>query len=236
MQTPFDGAIRRRIHLMRHAEAAYRPDDGSPAPDPDQVPLTARGREQAAAMRDALADLEFDYALCSTLPRTRETATIVLGERPLQLRVEARFVELRGPMGGMADFTPAKLAYSFHEASETSAFLAGGEKFGDFSKRVADGIEHQIATTDFVSALFVCHGGVNRAVLQWVLGSGPEMLATFEQDNACLNVIDIDCDAKTGEIVRRYVRVVNFTPYAPAKRDIHLTTLEKSAVGYLVGD
>jgi len=62
------------------------------------------------------------------------------------------------------------------------------------------------------------------------------MLATFEQDNACLNVIDIDCDAKTGEIVRRYVRVVNFTPYDPAKRDIHLTTLEKSAVGYLTGD
>ena len=76
--TPFDGAVRRRIYLMRHAEAAYRSRDGATASDPNQVALTELGRRQAAAARDALAGLPFEYALCSNLPRTRETAEALL--------------------------------------------------------------------------------------------------------------------------------------------------------------
>ena len=91
-------------------------------------------------------------------------------------------------------------------------------------------LEAQIAGAQWKSALFVCHGGVNRAMLAWVLGAGPELLPCFEQDNACMNIIDIDCDPATGEVVRRFVRAVNWTPYDASKRDIHLTTLEATAV------
>ncbi len=77
---------RRRIYLMRHAEAAYVGDDGRRATDSRMVPLTARGRAQAQAMHEALSGIAFDRVVVSGLPRTVETARIVLGDpaRPLE--------------------------------------------------------------------------------------------------------------------------------------------------------
>jgi phosphohistidine phosphatase SixA len=56
MKLPFDGAIRRRIFLMRHAQAEYMRPDGTRAPDSRLVPLTAQGRDEAARMSRLLAD------------------------------------------------------------------------------------------------------------------------------------------------------------------------------------
>ncbi len=72
---------RRRIYLMRHGEAAYIRDDGSVVDDTRIVPLTTFGREQARRQAELLAGVEFDRAVCSGLPRTRETAGIVLNGR-----------------------------------------------------------------------------------------------------------------------------------------------------------
>ncbi|MCH2171052.1 histidine phosphatase family protein [Myxococcota bacterium] len=230
IQTPFDGAQRRRIHLMRHAEAAYRGSDGNAHDNPNVVPLTSRGRKQAQAMHQAIGALSFDYALCTPFPRTSETARIVLGDRNLSLQVEPRLQEIQASREGMGRFSPADLAYSFDRAKEAGARFAGGENIGDFCARVHEGFEAQITETAWKSALFVCHGGVNRAILTWVLGTGPELLSAFEQDNACMNIIDIDCDPETGMVVRRYVRLINWTPYDPSKSEIHLTTMEATAV------
>ena len=41
---------RRRLYLMRHADVAYFREDGTPV-RPEEVPLTAAGREQAEAAR-----------------------------------------------------------------------------------------------------------------------------------------------------------------------------------------
>ena len=47
---------------MRHGEAAYVADDGTVTNDPVNVPLTSRGREQAATQGQTLANIEFDGA------------------------------------------------------------------------------------------------------------------------------------------------------------------------------
>ena len=51
--------MRRRLILMRHGDVSYVDEAGAPV-HPEDVPLTARGREQAAAARDALANVDFD--------------------------------------------------------------------------------------------------------------------------------------------------------------------------------
>ena len=61
---------------MRHGDVSYVDEAGAPV-KPEDVPLTPRGREQAAAARDALANVEFDLVVASDLPRTLETAEIV---------------------------------------------------------------------------------------------------------------------------------------------------------------
>ncbi len=63
---------RRRLYLMRHGEVSYF-EQGRPAP-PEGVHLNEQGRAQAAAAALALADISFDRAVTSGLPRTDQTA------------------------------------------------------------------------------------------------------------------------------------------------------------------
>jgi probable phosphoglycerate mutase len=227
MDLPFDNTRRRRIHLMRHAEAAYYIDDRTRAPDPRLVPLTPTGREQAAAMSGLMSCLEFDRAICSGLPRTVETATTVLRDRKLKLEIIPEFEEIRG--AALADrqtIAPADYAYAFFKAHEPEARFVGGERYSDFLARVLPAFEKVVEDQSWSNLLLVAHGGVNRAIMTWVIGLGLESLAVFEQDSCCLNVIDLDCDRDTGEVVRRTLRTVNATSYDPCKHEIRYLTME----------
>ena len=85
---------------MRHAEVSYVGQ-----PDPEVVPLTERGHEQAAAAHRALAGVELDLVVTSTLPRTAETAAVVA---PGSSRSSvAEFAEWRG---GRLDAVPPRRA------------------------------------------------------------------------------------------------------------------------------
>ena len=70
-------AGRRRIYLMRHGEVRYFDDQGRVV-HPKFVELTDQGRAQAARMGELLADVPFDRALSTGLPRTKQTAQGVL--------------------------------------------------------------------------------------------------------------------------------------------------------------
>jgi hypothetical protein len=70
-------STRRRIYLLRHAEVAYFDEHGQPVA-PDEVPLTPTGRRQAERAGTALAGVRLDRVLTSGLPRTVETARLVL--------------------------------------------------------------------------------------------------------------------------------------------------------------
>jgi broad specificity phosphatase PhoE len=62
--------MRRRIYLMRHAEAAYFDVDESGRPlRPADVSLTGLGREQARASARILAPVCFDRVIASSLAR-----------------------------------------------------------------------------------------------------------------------------------------------------------------------
>jgi probable phosphoglycerate mutase len=77
--------------------------------------------------------------------------------------------------------------------------------------------------------LLVCHGGVNRVILAWALGTSLRAAAQLEQDSCCLNVIDIDRGDEDGRLLRRVVRAVNLTAGDPVKHERWLTSLEQQA-------
>ncbi|HWH05376.1 MAG TPA: phosphoglycerate mutase family protein, partial [Gaiellaceae bacterium] len=68
--------MRRRLYLLRHGDVSYVDEAGEPV-QPETVPLTPRGREQAEAARRALEGVAFDLVIASDLPRTVETAELV---------------------------------------------------------------------------------------------------------------------------------------------------------------
>jgi probable phosphoglycerate mutase len=179
-------------------------------------------------MRALLADVTLDFALCSGLPRTLETAALVLAGRDLPVVVERGLEEIEASRAG--ELPADQLAHPFAGADAPGARFLGGESFEGFRGRVVEALERQLAKASWRRALFVCHGAVNRVILGWALGSDGPAWAALEQDSCCLNVLDVDVDPASGKLLRRLVRAVNVTPYDLAKRDILLTTLELTAV------
>lgn len=231
MKLPFERGRRRRIYLMRHAEAAYGAR-GAPA-DPRLVPLTERGREEAASMRKLLADTPLDRAVCSGLPRTHETARIVLDSRDLPLEVVPELEEVR--LAGASTAGPRgpdiarELAYALWSAKDPEGAFLGGERFSELWRRVTKAVEALLAQPHWTRMLLVGHGAVNRVVLAWALGGGQGTIPHMEQESCCLNVIDVDIDDETGTVLRHLVRLLNLTPHDLLAGNELLTWLERQA-------
>lgn len=230
MRKAFDGSHRRRIHLFRHGDVSYVDDKGNRVADSRTVPLTDWGREQAADMRTFMKDIPVDRVICSGLPRTVETADGVFGNRDLKIEIAPAFEEIKSDPNRYKALTDlADVAYAFSNAHEPGATYGNGEKFSDFETRVVEGLEKLIADPNWKSLALIAHGGVNRALLGWLTGASLKAFATFEQNTACVNIIDIDTHPDTGDHHRTLLRGVNITAYDPAKRDVHLTALEMIA-------
>lgn len=231
MDLPFEAGRRRRIWLLRHAEAAYIDDSGRIARDPRLVPLSARGLVEAAEMAKLLDAADFDRAVCSGLPRTIETATIVLGGSGPRLEEVPALEEVRsGGAGALGRaFEPRDLAYALERAQDENARFLGGESFAALRARVLGAVEELVDQHDWSRMLLVCHGGVNRVILTWALGVDLRAASRMEQDSCCLNVIDLDRDESSGRHLRTVVRAINLTAGDPAKHGRWLTSLELQA-------
>ena len=208
---------RRRIYLLRHARVAYF-EDGRPL-RPETVPLTEEGREQARAAAELLAGIEFDRVITSGLPRTLETARIVAPDAEPESWPELRELE----SGRISEIPEDELERTFTEAfkdvlPEEARFL-GGETIGALFDRVLPAVDRLLADPGWDIVLAVLHGGVNRAILSYVLTGGRTYLGNLEQSPSCINVLDVGDDW--------VVRAVNHTPYDPAHLRNRLRTMEE---------
>lgn len=228
-----DGCQRRRIYLLRHADVSYMDDKGVPVSDSRAVPLTAKGRQSAAMTAELLAEVPFDRAICSGLPRTVETAGIVMGQRTEpRLEMHPSLEELRGAGRGKVRLDPMQAAYSFWNAGTPKTRYLGGESFRDAADRAQSTVASLLAESGWNCMLAVCHGGINRLLLTWTLGVPIGQMAPFEQDPCCVNILDFDLD-EHGRIRRTVIRGVNITARETAKNALNLTTLEEMAAPLL---
>lgn len=224
---------------MRHGHVDYFAREVREAGHTDLVPLTALGREQARASGAALAHVRLDRALSSGLPRTHETAEFVLAANAdaahLKLAVDRDLVELKGG-GGLAraksrEELAARMAFEFDQAAMPGARMMGGDVFSEVQARSVGALLRLLAEPDWHTALVVAHEGINRLLLSWMTGNGLSGVQAFEQDLACINLLDFDmvprADGTPGtEIARRLIKAVNLTPYNYVKHGMNLTAIE----------
>jgi broad specificity phosphatase PhoE len=208
---------RRRIYLLRHARVAYF-EDGRPL-RPETVPLTEEGRDQARAAAELLAGIEFDRVITSGLPRTLETARIVAPHADPEAWPELRELE----SGRINEIPEDELERTFTEAfkdvlPEEARFL-GGETIGSLFDRVLPAVDRLLEDPGWDIVLAVLHGGVNRAILSYVLTGGRTYLGNLEQSPGCINVLDVGDDW--------VVRAVNVTPLDLSHRGGRLRTMEE---------
>ncbi len=200
------------------------------------VVLTAQGRMEASAAGRAFGSVILDRAICSGLPRTRETAEIVLSslaDAPV-LEVEPDLAEIHGGRAQVTSRAELVATMSFHfarAAEEGATMLEGGEAFALAQARAVAAIKRFLGEPDWKQILIVAHEGINRLLLSWASGAGLAAARAFEQDTGCINVIDFDIvpaeGAKPGpEIERALIKAVNLTPYNYLKHGMNLTSLE----------
>lgn len=223
---------RRRVYLMRHAEVSYFDADGKPL-DPRSVPLTPRGRQQATAAAELLSDIPFDIALCSGLTRTVETARIVLGARDLPLGEESRLKEVRA--GRLREIPPEhqqrEIGYAYETCTDPDGGFIRGERWAALSERVTAAWADLLARDDWRTALVVAHDGVNRLLLSHVVGAGVAAMKAFEQDPACINMIEMD--VHQGQLERAWLRAVNIAAWDPLRHSDHLMVMEKIYTSFM---
>jgi len=224
---------RRRIYLLRHAEAAYLKADGTAVDDTRVAELTENGRQQARRQAEVLAPIQFDRAVCSGLRRTVETAGIIMdGRAGPTLEVVGDLAEIQGgerhhqPMSDLEAWL-THVANPWADAAHPEARFLGGERFADFELRVVPAFRALVADGSWRTLLIVAHGGVNRLILNHVMNLPWQGTVSVEQDACCINIIDVD--RREPHPVRYLVRAVNVTGYNLNKAGIVLTDMEKTA-------
>lgn len=222
---------RRRIYLMRHGHVDYLNRKVVETGAVSEVILTRRGQLQAEAAGLAFSHVQFDRAICSGYPRTKQTAEGVLAhlkDAP-SLEIDPGLVEIHGgklpPMRSREDLIRAMNAY-FERAHEPGATNhEGGEVFAEAQSRAVASIERLLEQPDWHTSLVVAHEGINRLLLSWACGAGLNAMSSFEQDTGCINVIDFDLGGQGG-VRRSLIKAVNLTPYNWLKHGMNMTSLE----------
>jgi broad specificity phosphatase PhoE len=232
MSIPKD-AERRRIFLMRHGSVTYFDDEGRPI-RPDTVPLNAAGREQATAAGKmfATAGIRFERVVASGLRRTVETAERVLAETKQDVRIEINEALREVEGGKLAEIPDAELRDAFTGAldgsvSEDKRFL-GGESIGALLDRVIPEIDALRADKSWDIALLVLHGGVNRALISYLLTGERKFFGAVAQSPACINAIDVG-ERQTDVALR----MMNHSPLDPLQAATRKTTMEALYDQYL---
>jgi broad specificity phosphatase PhoE len=217
---------RRRIYLMRHGSVTYFDDAGHPFA-PETVPLNSSGRTQASAAGAVFAQdgIRFDRVIVSGLPRTVETATLVLQATGQEIDIE-HWPELEELRGGKLSAIPdrdLKEAFVGNFSGivpEDKQFL-GGETIAELLDRVHPAIERLRADPQWTIALLVLHGGVNRAILSYALTGRRLFLGSLAQAAGCINALDVGTDANDWVL-----RLMNYSPPSVLQADVHETTME----------
>lgn len=193
------------LYLVRHGELIV--DERHRFLGQLDVPLSARGIDQARTLHSMFRHASLSRVYCSDLSRSRETAEIIVGTRGIPLRecVELREVSLGLWEGSALSDIASRYPERFRARGEDLAHYCppGGESFEDCQVRVRTTIDTILAQPPG-EYLIVGHAGVNRVILCDAFGVPLAELFRIVQDYACLNVLEYEGGAAR-------VKLLNFT-------------------------
>ncbi len=185
-----DGGADLTLYLVRHGQV--------PQVTPRRflgqrdVPLDAEGESQAGRLGVALCGVPFDSALCSDLVRARETARLILADRPVTAAATPLLREIA--LGEWEGLTVAEVRENHPGEYERRGLdmagyrPAGGESFRDVQARGAEFLQSLESCTG--TLLAVAHGGFNRALLCLVAGLDLGELFSLDQDYCGVNILE----------------------------------------------
>lgn len=180
------------LFLLRH---------GTLLPNPERrfigqsdIPLSEEGRKQALFWRRELASVPFREVWCSDLPRCRETAALIVHDRPLTVSAVPAFREIH--LGNWEGLTRQEVEARFPGAVEARGrdfwnyVPSGGESFFMLARRVLPELKRRLlALPPESSVLLAAHAGVNRLILMRYLALGMEDFFSLPQPYAACTAL-----------------------------------------------
>ncbi len=136
------------------------------------VPLNARGLQQARELAETLRDIDLDAVYASDLSRAHETARIVARSKGLDVTTMPALREV--DVGSWSGLTNPEIAEKFpgmprHDGETEEALLA----------RVK-AATLEIGTRHGGSVLVVMHGNAMRAIVEYATGTRPRRIANCD--------------------------------------------------------
>jgi len=187
----FKGAPGCRVYLFRHGETANAHQicmNGH-----YDVALSDTGQEQSRKLAEALKDQPLRAVYSSDLQRTHDGARLIAEHHALE---PVTFPELRElSFGEWEGKSLAELSEKYpgemdKRLKQTELFRAdGGETFQELHDRVIPKFMELTTSHPDETIAFVCHGGVNRAILAHLLEFPIANLFRISQNFAAVNII-----------------------------------------------
>jgi alpha-ribazole phosphatase len=187
----FKGTPGCRVYLFRHGETANAHQicmNGH-----FDVALSETGMEQAGQLASAMKDQPLRAVYSSDLQRTYQGARLIAEHHKLD---PMAFPELRelsfGKWEGksLAELNEKYPGEMDKRLRQTELFRAdGGETFQELNDRVIPKFLEITDSHPNDTIAFVCHGGVNRAILAHLLGFPIANLFRISQHFAAVNII-----------------------------------------------
>lgn len=160
------------VYVARHGQTDWN-RDGRIQGGTDN-PLNATGREQAAALGRALADVKLDAVYTSSHQRARQTAEVFEGRAPIRAMDELR-ERFFGKFEGANDKDATIVADWNARRFTWDDAMDGGETLESQSRR-AEAALRQIRARhpEGGTVLLVGHGGINPLLVSHLIGVAPQ--------------------------------------------------------------
>nr|WP_242059981.1 histidine phosphatase family protein [Oscillatoria sp. FACHB-1407] len=199
-----------RLLLVRHGETEWNRQKKFQGQI--DVPLNDQGRVQSGQAAAFLRDIPIDRAVSSPMLRPKETAEIILEKHPnIKLELDDRLCEIgHGLWEGKLEeeiraLYPVELE-QWQRSPETVQMPEGENLQQVWDRAIAawnDIVQTSRTEGDRVpTVLVVAHDAINKAILCYVAGLGPESFWSFKQGNGAVTVIDYAADPETPPMIQ----------------------------------
>ena len=190
-----------RLYLIRHGESEgnrMRLLFGR-----TDYPLTELGREQAAEVRDKMAENPVSVCYSSPLLRARETAEICFAHRGVEILPLPEVMEQNMGRYERMDFPTMEAEHP----EVMNAVMNGwhgflpqdGESFEQVGERAVTGLNTVLARGE--DAAIVAHNGPLSAIVTHLLGVPLERFDRFYNRHGCYSAFDVDVSRPDGRVI-----------------------------------
>ncbi|MEO6907674.1 MAG: histidine phosphatase family protein [Abditibacteriaceae bacterium] len=184
------------VYLIRHGEVAGNEGSDRTYAGRTDLPLNARGLQQAAALAEAMREIHLDAIYCSSLQRTRQTAEGVAHDHQLNPIANTAWDEL--DYGDWEALTVPEIKSGWgrlwqeRQADPVHVRASGGENYLDLWQRLEPAWKQLLNNHQNQSIAVFAHKGSIRILLAALLGAPFNNFKRIQSGNTGISCIQLE--------------------------------------------